>query len=285
MSYITAIQIADGVTPAIIATVKAASTAAIAADPAQVVTLSPNNGARMQDGAGNALTTNSTVTAAKFALDQNIISILGTAPTTVGKLDVKGADGDVFVRQTTAANLNATARVLGNAGGVMDAVTTAATTPASGVATLVANVTTPPSLTTGQSVVAQADYVGSHFVKPYRRSQTVAQATTINATGATTVLAAQAAGVFADISNLIITVVPGATVDVAFTVTLSDGTNNFIYDLDTGALATAPADPTQININFNPPLPATTAATAWTLNESSAQTIHVTVVAVLQKAS
>lgn len=60
------------------------------------------------DGVGNPLTSNSTTPTAKFALDSNITSILGTAPTTVGKLDVKGADGDVFVRQTTAANLNAT---------------------------------------------------------------------------------------------------------------------------------------------------------------------------------
>lgn len=63
---------------------------------------------RNSDGAGNLLTSNSTATAGKFGLDSNILSILGTAPTTAGKLDVKGADGDVFVRQTTAANLNAT---------------------------------------------------------------------------------------------------------------------------------------------------------------------------------
>lgn len=63
---------------------------------------------RNSDGAGNLLTSNSTTPAAKFSLDQNITSILGTAPTTVGKLDVKAADGDVFVRQATAANLNAT---------------------------------------------------------------------------------------------------------------------------------------------------------------------------------
>jgi hypothetical protein len=62
---------------------------------------------RTADGAGNLLTTNSTTPTAKFALDQNIVSVLGTAPTTVGKLDVKGADGDVFVRQATSTNLNA----------------------------------------------------------------------------------------------------------------------------------------------------------------------------------
>jgi hypothetical protein len=60
------------------------------------------------DGAGNALTSNSTTTAATRGLDLNVRSILNTAPTTAGKLDVKGADGDVFVRQATASNLNAT---------------------------------------------------------------------------------------------------------------------------------------------------------------------------------
>lgn len=42
------------------------------------------------------------------AMKNDITTIAGTAPTTVGKLDVKGADGDVFVRQATASNLNAT---------------------------------------------------------------------------------------------------------------------------------------------------------------------------------
>lgn len=42
------------------------------------------------------------------AMKNDITTIAGTAPTTAGKLDVKGADGDVFVRQATAANLNMT---------------------------------------------------------------------------------------------------------------------------------------------------------------------------------
>ena len=39
-------------------------------------------------------------------LKHDITTIAGTAPTTVGKLDVKGADGDLFVRQTTGTNLH-----------------------------------------------------------------------------------------------------------------------------------------------------------------------------------
>lgn len=63
---------------------------------------------RTADGSGNLYTTNSTTFTAKFAQDSNLLGTLGTAFTTAGKVDIKGADGDVFVRQTTAANLNAT---------------------------------------------------------------------------------------------------------------------------------------------------------------------------------
>ena len=65
------------------------------------------------------LTTGQTATL-QFTAAQNvkhdITTIAGTAPTTVGKLDVKGADGDVFVRQATASNLNAAVVGTGTAG-------------------------------------------------------------------------------------------------------------------------------------------------------------------------
>lgn len=63
---------------------------------------------RTADGSGNLYTTNSTTYTAKFAQDTNLLGTLGTAFSTAGKVDVKGADGDVFVRQATAGNLNAT---------------------------------------------------------------------------------------------------------------------------------------------------------------------------------
>lgn len=68
-------------------------------------TQSGNWSVRAQDGAGNALTSNSTTYSAKFALDANILGTKGTAFTTAGFIDIKGADGDVFVRQATASNL------------------------------------------------------------------------------------------------------------------------------------------------------------------------------------
>lgn len=146
---------------------------------------------------------------------------------------------------------------------------------------------TAPAPAAAATVPLQSDYVGSLFVKPFRRSETVTQSTTISAsTSPTTILAAQAAGIFADLTQLTISVVPGATADTAFTATLSDGTKSTIYSLDTGALATAVGVPTPLVISWIAAKPATTAATAWTLTLSSATpTIYIDVTAILQAAS
>ena len=96
--------------------------------------------------------------------------------------------------------------------------------------------------------------------------------------------ATPAAATFADLSQLIITVGAIATTAIAFTATLSDGTNTYIYDMDTGVIASGGADP--LIINFNPPLPATSAATGWTIALSVNTVVaHITTVVVLQKAS
>jgi hypothetical protein len=170
--------------------------------------------------------------------------------------------------------------IVGSAGTVFDGPITAAGAPANGLAVLHVYESTAPALTTGQSVAAQCDSAGSLFVKPLRRSQTVSKATTIITTGATSILAAQAAGTFADISSLIVSAAD-TTSRSPFTITLSDGTNSYIYDMDSNASAGCQF----MNLVFNPPLPATSAATAWTLNLSVATTVHVTVIAILQKAS
>lgn len=70
---------------------------------------------QLTDGT-HAVTINSATTTSTYGLDINLRSILGTAPTTAGFIDIKGADGNVFVRQATAANLNATIVGLGTAG-------------------------------------------------------------------------------------------------------------------------------------------------------------------------
>jgi hypothetical protein len=109
---------------------------------------------RAQDGAGNALTSNSTATAGKFGLDTNILSILGTAPTTAGFIDIKGADGNVFVRQATASNLNAT---------VVGTLTNNNAAPAAtnvGALTVLANASA-PSFTEGDQVLLSSDLAGN----------------------------------------------------------------------------------------------------------------------------
>jgi hypothetical protein len=50
---------------------------------------------RAQDGAGNALTSNSTTFSSKYGLDNNLLGTLGTAFSTAGKVDVKAADADI----------------------------------------------------------------------------------------------------------------------------------------------------------------------------------------------
>jgi collagen type VII alpha len=97
---------------------------------------------RAQDGAGNALTSNSSTYTAKFGLDVNVLGTLGTAFSTAGKVDVKGADGDLFVRQATAANLNCTA-VLAAGSAVIGHVITdsGSTTAVTGTVTIAGAVT------------------------------------------------------------------------------------------------------------------------------------------------
>jgi hypothetical protein len=88
-------------------------------------------------------------------LKTDISTIAGTAPSTAGKIDVKAADGDAFVRQATAANLNA--QVVGNAAsGASDA---GNPVKAGGVFN-----TTQPTVTTGQRVDLQATARGELMI-------------------------------------------------------------------------------------------------------------------------
>jgi hypothetical protein len=222
------VEITDGTNGPV--AVKAASTAAVAADKAQVVVLSPNN----------------------------------------------------------------PARIAGIAGASIDAANTIGTAPTNGILALTACITNaPPVLANGQSIGAQCDNNGSIFVKPFRRSQTVAQATTIAlSAAATTILAASGiAGIFRDLTKLVISVTPLAAgvAAITFTATLSDGTNNYIFDMQadqtgTAVLVSNPSPP--LNLDFNPALPAATANTVWTLTLSvNTVTVHVVAMAVRQAAS
>ena len=139
---------------------------------------------RTSDGAGNLLTSNSTTYTAKFGLDSNLLGTLGTAFSTAGKVDVKGADGDVFVRQTTgtnlhvvtdststtavtqgtAANLKALVNIQGNAGGVMDFAGQNATQPANSLLIGGEFNTSPTTISTGNASPLQLDSSGKLLV-------------------------------------------------------------------------------------------------------------------------
>lgn len=170
-------------------------------------------------------------------------------------------------------------------GSTLDATLAAGAAPNNGLGVLAQYNTSAVTPTNTQTAGLQSNAWGAVNIRPFRRNKTVCTPTTIaSSSSPTTVMAAQGAATFADISNLVITVVPAATVDLAFTATLSDGTQSFVYDMDTGALATAPADPTIVNVEFNPPMAATSANTAWTITLNVATvTVHITTCAVDEK--
>jgi hypothetical protein len=146
---------------------------------------------------------------------------------------------------------------------------------------------TAPTPTSGSGVPIQSDAYGSTFIKPYRRSQTAVGFGTFTSATATTLLAAQAAGVYADLGSITLTFGEGATANVYYSVTLSDGTNSYKFNAFSFDVTTA-APLAPVSVNFDPPIPATNAATAWTIALSSATdtpTVDVIATFVLQKAS
>lgn len=126
-----------------------------------------------------------------------------------------------------------------------------------------------PAPASGATVGLQADAFGNVFVNNIRRSQVIPVTGNIAATAAATVLAAQGAGVFADLSSLILTLREGATANVFFGVNVSDGTKTYRFNFMSQDVTTfQPAAP--LVMNFDPPLPATNANTAWTIALTSA---------------
>jgi len=228
------------------------------------------------------LTANSSSYSSKYGLDVNLLGTLGTAFTTAGFVDIKGADGNVFVRQATAANFNATVvgtgtfavqaaqsgtwtvgltsgtgpiKIEGNAGGAFDAATNTAP-PANAVQVgYIAATALPSANTATELTVPMTDKFGRQVVLTAgMRDILAATGTTITSTtGATTVVAA-VASTYCDITSLTITNSSGT----ATLLTLNDGTNSYIFS--------AAAGPGWgITIPFNPPLPAASVNTAWTV--------------------
>jgi hypothetical protein len=140
---------------------------------------------------------------------------------------------------------------------------------------------------TGAFVPAQCDDQGNLFMKEVRRSQIVPQASSIiNSTTPVTILNALGAGIFADLTDLIVTPVPGATVSTAFTLTLSDGTVNYVFAMETGALTVVAAAAPDLDLDFDPELPATTANSPWTITcSSNVVSVYIIAIALKQNAS
>lgn len=211
------------------------------------------------DGSGNKLTTNSTTTASKFALDQNVISILGTAPTTAGFLDVKGADGNVFVRQTTAANLNAT--VVGTGTFAVQAGSSTATgsaVPANAFYHGInARTSLPTAASSGNLTGAMGDKFGRTVVIPQGMRDIISPITqnTLTATTTETALITAVASTLIDILSIIVM----NTSLTACQVDFRDSTGGTIrFSLF------VPGNDTR-GIVFNVPMPQNTANNNWTV--------------------
>jgi len=195
--------------------------------------------------------------------------------TPLGTNLVKVADSPVMVAATFASATTAIAQagtqivgLVGSSAAFLDTVITAATAPANGLMTLAVNRTTAPSLTTGQSVGLQCDYAGDLFVKPIRRSKTVAATGNIASATPANIIGSQGAGIFADLSAVVLTLREGATANVFFGVLISDGTNSYRFNFMSQSATTIQAA-SPIQINFDPPIPAASAATAWTIAVTS----------------
>ena len=149
-------------------------------------TLSNQFFVQITDGT-HGVTTNSTTYTSKYGLDINILGTLGIPFSTAGKVDVKGADGDVFVRQTTGSNLHTVVdsgtittvstvttvtnpvKIEGNAGGILDAATGAAV-PANAIQVGGSDGTDLRALrtsTAGTQIVVSADEVTAHPTMGY----------------------------------------------------------------------------------------------------------------------
>jgi len=154
--------------------------------------------------------------------------------------------------------------ITGNAGAIFDGAT-AATVPANALYSGArAQNVNPTSVTNGQMVGLAADLSGKLIVTPlaYRTLISHTSATIAVAT-ISTLLAAGAAGVFRDITRIVVTTLGAA----ANTLTITDGTVSFVLDYPNAAVA--PGAPLILNFD-GAPLRATTAATAWQVTQSLA---------------
>jgi hypothetical protein len=129
--------------------------------------------------------------------------------------------------------------------------------------------TTAPAPSNGSGVPAQSDAYGNLFVNNVRRSQVIPETGNIASATPATVCPAQGAGIFTDLGGIVLTSRLGATAAVIFGVLLSDGTKSYRFNLSSESSPTGGGNP-PFSVVFDPPLPATTANTAWTIALTSA---------------
>jgi len=126
-----------------------------------------------------------------------------------------------------------------------------------------------PFTTAGTSTPMQLDAYGNLFVNNIRRSQVVPVTGNIASTAAATLCAAPGAGVYADLSTLVLTLREGTTANTFFGVNVSDGTHTYRFNFLSQDVATFQSAAPLV-VEFDPPLPATNADTAWTIALTSA---------------
>jgi hypothetical protein len=154
--------------------------------------------------------------------------------------------------------------IVGSTGAVLDGTVAAGTAPTNALATLAQYNTTVPAPTAAQTLIPQLGPNGNLLVQVFRRSQIGVATGSIASTTAATMITAGSSGVYNDITELVLSESAETTAAV-ITVNVSDGTNSYKFGID---CATTGASP--IVIQFSPPLPAASAATAWTIAESAA---------------
>jgi hypothetical protein len=96
-------------------------------------------------------------------------------------------------------------------------------------------------------------------------------------------------GIFADLAGLVLTIDP-TTAAAGISCNISDGTNTYKFWFACENSNSTPGLPGVLNqsicVNFDPAIPGTTAATAWTIALSAADaTVYYVMTFVLQKAS
>lgn len=204
----------------------------------------------------------------------DVITVQGTASMTALKVDgsavtqpVSAASLPLPTGASTSANQcgfsGTPCRVTGNAGGNFDGATNAAPPANAVLQGLIAANALPSAATVTDTVAPMADKFGRQIVIPVAMRDLIKPASVQTTTATqTALLAAQGAGVFADLISLTITT-ESAT---ACTVALSDGTTTYKVNIanQQGAGAT---------INLPTPLPATSANTAWNVTGCASVTL------------